>query len=758
MKRRDFITKSISAGVVAGTSIPLLSQQAKANSMEKEMEQITADPLAEISKTSARKPTRKMKVGLFSRQEFVISASDVKLRLLQDDGARLSVTGLDAYGRRLFSAKNDTLGNLLMVCVRNHALAGKYPLSTFQVERARMEGGKFSCDLIGDTLPLTLTIGIRPAGHTLEFSAQACWTDDSNATLDIIFPFFVNIGLPGAKYIMPRLSGAIYPGIEEYNVAANYAGHLSAPFHMIQANDMGMLVLDKSRAEFQVVPGQLMRRAFFNANDIACLDDMVKSQYFSVKKTDPTGVHFNGIIHTCDMRAQTEAQKYMEADIENMGDSRLGQGSAGSMWFGDYKDLGPIDVYVYRGNWKIGADYARKARAHVPMYEAPDWGKYVTFLDEDRGDSLVRRGESYYDLPKIMAAKRSNGSDLFIFVGFHEGVRQNSPMVFHFINRGDYQIPAEPMGGFQAVKRGIEALHRQGGHVICYVESLIMWKLSRIGLEKGKKWAIMEADGSYCEHYKGFWHMCPSCDEWTDYFAETCAALVRDWHVDGFFIDSLCATFAHDCHNPEHNHPHPYTWNWGMRRLLRKVREAINQVNPNSFLLIEGVSDLAREYCNTFMSHTNPWLGNTFTLPILRYVYPKINVHESSGGLVHNVIFSFVNGCMIRYARNRDESSTEIYRTARTYHDMYPELSMCQISMYDAQVSETVISQLFECGDCRILTLGNMDANKISASVKLPFGAGALFDRVTGKYVEMTENACKVEMPGYGISVFDVLP
>ena len=58
MKRREFITKSVSAGVLAGTGLPLLSQQAKA----KEMEQAKTNSLAGVSKASPGK----MKVGLYS--------------------------------------------------------------------------------------------------------------------------------------------------------------------------------------------------------------------------------------------------------------------------------------------------------------------------------------------------------------------------------------------------------------------------------------------------------------------------------------------------------------------------------------------------------------------------------------------------------------------------------------------------------------------------------------------------------------------
>ena len=57
MKRRDFITKSISAGVVAGTGLPLL-----ANENTNTGEQANAHPSAGLSEA----PPAKMKVGLYS--------------------------------------------------------------------------------------------------------------------------------------------------------------------------------------------------------------------------------------------------------------------------------------------------------------------------------------------------------------------------------------------------------------------------------------------------------------------------------------------------------------------------------------------------------------------------------------------------------------------------------------------------------------------------------------------------------------------
>ena len=62
MKRRDFIAKSITAGVVAGSGFPLLAQQDETNSGVTEMEPANVHPMMEVEKT----PPGKMKVGLYS--------------------------------------------------------------------------------------------------------------------------------------------------------------------------------------------------------------------------------------------------------------------------------------------------------------------------------------------------------------------------------------------------------------------------------------------------------------------------------------------------------------------------------------------------------------------------------------------------------------------------------------------------------------------------------------------------------------------
>jgi len=62
MKRRDFITKSISAGVVAGATLPLMARNEHEHLYETTEASEKTNPLAEVTKT----PAGKMKVGLYS--------------------------------------------------------------------------------------------------------------------------------------------------------------------------------------------------------------------------------------------------------------------------------------------------------------------------------------------------------------------------------------------------------------------------------------------------------------------------------------------------------------------------------------------------------------------------------------------------------------------------------------------------------------------------------------------------------------------
>ena len=687
-----------------------------------------------------------------------LRSSDLALHLELND-RRLTARSLTARGETLYE-HTSPLGNLLMVVLRDHPDAGRYPLSGFFADRVRCDED-FACDLTHERLPLQMTISIKPAGHTFEFLAQACWMGEQTVSLDVYFPFLVKPAMGNEQLIMPRVSGCVYDPAKNFNVASSYMGNMASPFHMMQGDAGGVVILDNNRMDYQVDPWPVVRRDHISGHDFSIYE---KEPYiFSQVESAPTGPHFHGLCSTRLMQPPCAEQRAVANDSWEL----RGDEAKQVMWLGDYMDVGPVDVHVYSGNWKNGADYVRRARAHMPIFQTEaEWSKRTTVLSEDMGDDMVRRGQNYHDYPVVLADKQRLGGDLFHIPGFHRPVRLNTEKVYNWINRGDYQITADNMGGFEAAKQGVEAIHRQGGRVLYYVEGLIMWKLSRIGLAKGKEWALMEKDGSYTEHYKGFWHMCPSCEAWSHYLADTCAEIVRELDIDGFFIDSSCATFYHECYNPAHNHPSPQTWNWGLRRMLRMVREAVDKVKPGTIITVEGCGDIAREYADGFVSHTMAWVEGRFTLPVMRFIHPEINAFESwsskremngLNGMKRLHIFNFVNGHVI-YAHNPDrDEMAEISRHVRKYYDSFPELCKAPISVMDAAATGGALTQLFDDGVRRVITVGNQSDAAINTEIRLPFEAGALLDRVTSETFPFVDGVCALPMDGYGMRAFEIL-
>ena len=185
----------------------------------------------------------------------------------------------------------------------------------------------------------------------------------------------------------------------------------------------------------------------------------------------------------------------------------------------------------------------------------------------------------------------------------------------------------------------------------------------------------MNADGSYFESYKGFYHMCPADPRWQEWFAKMAAEVLRTTGVDGFFIDSLTATSNHRCFNPAHHHPHPDVWTWGVRQTLQRMREELDKVNPNAVLFTEGEADIAREFVDGFVSHSHSW--GTANLPSRWCVFSTPICAPTRGGNgaqpEREFVFNAVHGHRI-YAHNwQVERMAPLSLRTRRYYDAYPE-------------------------------------------------------------------------------------
>lgn len=150
------------------------------------------------------------------------------------------------------------------------------------------------------------------------------------------------------------------------------------------------------------------------------------------------------------------------------------------------------------------------------------------------------------------------------------------------------------LGGMDALRKGVESLHRNGKRITLYVEALIVPEESELfeHVPAARDWVVHNPDGGNFGPYSHtrFLHMCPGCVEWQDHVAAMCARLVRESGVDGIRLDSLNFYFW-PCYNPAHGHASPFDYNDWVRQLYDKVADATKAVNSDVSLAVEGPSD-----------------------------------------------------------------------------------------------------------------------------------------------------------------------
>ena len=82
-------------------------------------------------------------------------------------------------------------------------------------------------------------------------------------------------------------------------------------------------------------------------------------------------------------------------------------------------------------------------------------------------------------------------------------------------------------------------------------------------------------------------YICGGYKPWQDHLAATLRSWVRETGVKFIRLDEFAGTFE-PCFNPAHHHPSPYgSIQWDLE-LVRKVRKAIDQVDPEVALFQKG--------------------------------------------------------------------------------------------------------------------------------------------------------------------------
>jgi len=233
--------------------------------------------------------------------------------------------------------------------------------------------------------------------------------------------------------------------------------------------------------------------------------------------------------------------------------------------------------------------------AAAQLQAAPEWwaqtrSLYCPAACSGAGSALMKfhgaelgdRIASFRELPKLLDEAQELGSNVIYLVDYWQG---------GYSNKGDY-IPRADLGGPQAFREGVKAIHDRGARIILYLEAFIISRKSDIGRTEGPKWAIMNENGTY-PGYPGtgdsYYLMWPGKGSgWSDYLAGVAERLIRDYDVDGFHLDSYgCQTGWKDYHPDHPDGLEPAAFDLRAIDLVREFRERVRAAKADAIVMLE---------------------------------------------------------------------------------------------------------------------------------------------------------------------------
>jgi hypothetical protein len=317
----------------------------------------------------------------------------------------------------------------------------------------------------------------------------------------------------------------------------------------------------------------------------------------------------------------------------------------------------------FEGSWHRGADIYRDwSKSWLEHHETPDWIKKMNgwqriILRHQYGEQLFK----YQDLPKIFDDGIKAGIDtLFMFAWHTEG---------HDAGYPNYSYD-ESQGGFKELKSNVKKFQDAGGKVILYFNGKLIDMSSDFYREKGKIVSEKRWDGSeYNDFYRfggagtslkafgnrSFVNGCPGCPEWVEVL-KGCIDQAIALECDAVFFDQLGMN-CEPCYDESHRHPVPFmTAEITRAKMLKELREYINEKSPGMALGIEVVSDITANQ----VDFVHSW-GTFNFYPMYRYIFPDFILSDREIR-DDNDIERRVNHAILRGYR----SDVEIYRCRAT--------------------------------------------------------------------------------------------
>ncbi len=266
-------------------------------------------------------------------------------------------------------------------------------------------------------------------------------------------------------------------------------------------------------------------------------------------------------------------------------------------------------ISVFSGGWKVAArQYDRWFRSAMNPRKLPDWYKNIGlrgsnwFPPFSAANQYSQMGwrplKSFRELFDLYADRYD---DIMEIAQWNDDVHLWPETYGPWMSSGFTGFRTD-LGGIEAFREGVDRVHQLGRKVGLYVAGYGIRKTSPMFKgDSWKKWAIQDKEGNYNFDYRdgdtihGIF-VCPGYRPWQDHIIEVCK-MIAETGVDEIRLDELGFPFK-PCFNPHHSHSSPYDANKWMNEYLKRVRTAIDSINPELVLTTEYFVDYFNQYTN----------------------------------------------------------------------------------------------------------------------------------------------------------------
>ncbi|MEG1515795.1 MAG: DUF6259 domain-containing protein, partial [Clostridia bacterium] len=262
---------------------------------------------------------------------------------------------------------------------------------------------------------------------------------------------------------------------------------------------------------------------------------------------------------------------------------------------------------LHCGDWHWGANTYRLARnpdSGLTRKTRPVWfdhepGLVAHYDFKYQCGGIVHR---FSDIPELFHRAQEMGFSFLLLAGWHQdGFDCGFP---------EYR-PDSELGNEQDLIDAVTAVHREGGHVIFYVNARLGNTCYEHRRAEREAHCARGTDGTinleqYGDQRITFATYCANSPVWQKELADTVRYLVGTIGASGVYFDQVAMASPVFCFHPEHAH-HPADWCRGYQQMFRHLFDGY-AAGAEPAILYEGATDLygagvSGQLISTFVHH-----------------------------------------------------------------------------------------------------------------------------------------------------------